>query len=119
MALTFLQLCIHEPDLEVLLREAQALPRVQADFCANDIWYARFRPRLEQLVGWDRGESSWTDEDQAKPKKSRIFSAEELAALPLPPVERHPILSSSEAYDVAYNTIYDALPACQHGGSCG
>jgi hypothetical protein len=29
------------------------------------------------------------------------------------------VLGSSAAYDVAYRTIYQALPDCKHKGECG
>ena len=42
-----------EPRLKSLLQEAE---RVVDDgvksFCANRIYYSRFKPRIEQLVGW-------------------------------------------------------------------
>lgn len=42
-----------EPQLADLLREAEAVRDLGGRyFCANRIWYAAFKPRLQQLVGW-------------------------------------------------------------------
>jgi hypothetical protein len=44
-----------EPRLGQLLAEAQAVKDEGGpSFCANTIWYRRFKPRLSALVGWDR-----------------------------------------------------------------
>lgn len=58
-------------------------------FCANAVWYRQFKPQLVKLVGWDR-----------------IYDG---------PGE----LCSTEAYDTAYETLYDLLPDCKHEGICG
>ena len=43
-----------EPRLRLLLQEAE---RVVDDggksFCANQIYYSRFKPQIERLVGWE------------------------------------------------------------------
>lgn len=72
-----------EPRLRDLYNEAKA---IQDDsnrkvFCANDVWYTRFKPRLLQLVGWE---------------------------------VKDPRLKTQEAYDTAYEKIYDALPNCRN-----
>lgn len=42
-----------EPRLADLLREAEGVRDLGGPyFCANRIWYAAFKPRLKQLVGW-------------------------------------------------------------------
>ena len=44
-----------EPALGELLAEAQAVKdNGGTSFCANSIWYNRFKQRLLPLVGWDR-----------------------------------------------------------------
>ena len=70
-----------EPRLEELLADCQAVDGSDEHFCANRVWCRDFKPRLVELVGWDR--------------------------------EGHPELESHEAYDVAYDTCYHALPDCR------
>jgi hypothetical protein len=85
---TFAQLCELEPGLSRLLAEAKAekaAQRADRRYCANRVWYRRFKWRLLALVGWERP-------------------------------DKHPVLSSTTAYDVAYRTIYDNLPNCRHRG---
>lgn len=84
---TWQELVRREPRLLDLLREAQAY-RPRPGFCANAIWY-----------GYGR----------------RVGLRERLTRLvgwgrP----DRDPVLSTSAAYDVAYETVYQALPDCQH-----
>ena len=46
-----------EPLLGSLMQEAASTLDTGGDsFCANRIWYQRFKPRLERLVGWRRGD---------------------------------------------------------------
>lgn len=58
------------------------------DFCANALWYAVPQGYRERLSAL----VGWGVAD--------------------------PILGSSDAYDVTYDTLYGALPDCQHAGGC-
>lgn len=79
------QLVAAEPKLAALLAEAQAVSSEgQERFCANTIWYSRFKPRLLPLVGWDSLR------------------------------QRDPLLGSEGAYNRAYDVLYDALPDCRN-----
>jgi hypothetical protein len=69
-----------EPELAGMLAEIQAIRPRGRNFCANDVWYRVYKPRLLRLVGWESGKAE---------------------------------LQSMQAYDVAYQTLYDALPACR------
>jgi len=69
-----------EPQLLALYKEARAVDGSTEHFCANAVWYERFKPRLFHLVGWEC---------------------------------RNPALKTQEAWDLAYETIYDALPPCR------
>lgn len=87
--LTFSQLCELEPRLLALFNEAKSIKdnRRKPSFCANRIWYAwgGLRERMTPLVGYA--------------------------------VKRRggdPRLATSRAYDIAYHTIYDALPDCRN-----
>jgi hypothetical protein len=80
--LAFDDLADLEPRLEELEAEILALRRFRrrGPFCANEVWYRRFKPRLRLLVGWEaRG---------------------------------HPVLTTAQAYDVAYEHLYELLPDC-------
>ncbi len=52
--LTWEELVRREPGLLTLLREAQSVrdDKRQPSFCANQVWFRRFKPRLMELVGW-------------------------------------------------------------------
>jgi hypothetical protein len=88
---TFAKLVAQEPRLRTLLQRAQAVKddRRKPAFCANAVWYGygpyHGRGLKEQLC-WLVG---WGRKDG------------------------HPILATEEAYDVAYETIYLALPNCR------
>ena len=51
---TWAQLARLEPGLARLRREARATDGRARHFCANRVWYDRFKPRLSRLVGWGR-----------------------------------------------------------------
>ena len=84
--LTWARLARLEPQLAALLAEAQTVdPGDNSHFCANRVWYREFKPRLLHLVGWG--------------VKDRP--------------DAHPALTTGEAYTLATETIYDALPGCR------
>lgn len=88
---TFADLVKLEPKLGELLTEAKSYHTSQnPEFCANAAWYGYggepgIKPRLLKLVGWER------------------------------PGGLHWPLSTPAAYDVAYDTLFEALPDC---GKC-
>ena len=81
-----------EPRLAELLLEISLEPeRVEdSDFCSNELWLSAYKPRLILLVGIGLG-------------------AEVL----------QPVLCSSDAYAIAYSTLYDAMPSCRRCGCAG
>jgi hypothetical protein len=83
---TWAALAAAEPALAALLADARAVrdTRRRPSFCANAVWYDRFKPRLVALVGWGRAGD--------------------------------PLLGTSDSYDVAYATVYRALPNCRNCG---
>lgn len=94
---TFAQLVKAEPRLADLARAAARVvdDRRAASFCANAHWYGYrglpgLKPALEQLVGWGAQRR-----------------------------DEHPVLGTSAAYDVAYETIYCLLPDCRNCGEWG
>ena len=85
------ELCALEPRLLDLARKALTTDGGKPNFCANAVWYGYngrrgLKPYLSLLVGW--------------------------GAAPYAPA----ILRTSAAYDVAYQTIYEALPDCRRCG---
>ena len=81
----FESLCQVEPRLRQLATLIGEIndPGTTPFFCANEVWYRVWKPKVCRLVGWDR----ITGPDSLK---------------------------SEEAYDVAYETLYDLLPPCRH-----
>jgi hypothetical protein len=82
-----------EPRLLDLAREALEASPSKGKYCANAEWYGYggqqgIKPRLCLLVGHEAAH----------------FAPE--------------LLRTSAAYDVAYQTIYYALPDCDHAGIC-
>jgi hypothetical protein len=89
-ALTFDQLAHLEPRLRRFLLDVQAEHRRakhDPDYCATRTWFLRFEERLYRLIGWERRRKD------------------------------HPVLRTSEAYDCAFEHLYEALPDCRHGGA--
>jgi hypothetical protein len=91
--LSFRALARLEPRLRDLLAEARAYHSNRGPtFCANAVWYG--------YPGWQPG------------LKGRLSHLVGWAA------ERGGDLRSSAAYDVAYQTIYQALPDCRGRCAC-
>jgi hypothetical protein len=82
---TWAELVKAEPKLGELLAEAQAVKDDgrTPSFCANRIWYAP---------------------GGFKDRLCRLVGWDR---------KGHPVLGTMQAYDVAYETIYDALPDCR------
>ena len=89
---TFDELVKLEPKLGSLLEEAKAMKRASPPFCANAVWYGyRGYPGI-------------------KPRLIRLVGWN----------SKNPdsLLHGERAYDVAYQTIYHALPDCRHEDGC-
>lgn len=80
---TWKQLVAAEPRLALLLEEAKAVDGSGKHFCANRVWHER---------------------DGLKWRMSDLVGWDR---------KGDPLLGTSEAYDVAYRKIYDALPDCR------
>lgn len=92
MEITWRLLVKLEPGLNELYKEAKSIkPEPGKVFCANVVWYA------ESPGGRDM-----------KQRLCRLVGWDRRG---------DGILGTSEAYDVAYDKIYSALPDCQ--GKCG
>ena len=89
---TFDELCEIEPRLRALYERAKAIKddKRHPYFCANDVWYGR--------RGWEG----------LKPELCNLVGHWSQ--------NHHPKLRSRTAYDIAYHTIYDALPDCRNCG---
>ena len=93
--LTWAEMCVIKPRLSRLLREIQ---RVRDDgqseyFCRNKRWY-----------GWPP-----RDDDGYKSEMHALVGF----------YAARPELATSQAYDVAYRTLYRALPPCRGPCGCG
>jgi len=87
---TWKQLIKAEPELANLLEEAQMIRTEPGRvFCANACWY---------------GHGGW---DGFKPRLEDLVGWS---------MKGHPLLGTSQAWDVAYERIYAALPDCR--GDC-
>lgn len=82
--LTWRELVRREPRLAELLREAKAVDDSDPHFCANLVWYGRGGLK-ERLCRLVGWEAEKDD----------------------------PVLRTPEAYDLAYEKIYNALPDCR------
>jgi hypothetical protein len=83
-----------EPRLGVLLRTAQSYRKERGErFCANELWHG---------YGLHRGQG-------LKPLLRQLVGIDRDS--------QHAVLGSSFAYNLAHDTIYNALPDCR--GACG
>lgn len=98
-----------EPHLRGLLRLAEMIgDGGGSHFCANAVWYTLFKPRLFQLVGWERID-----------RRGKVYSGAALLGEGEPELwddwpEHEAELQSSAAYSVAYQAIYEPLPSCRN-----
>jgi hypothetical protein len=128
--ITFDELCELEPRLRMLYDEAASIrdDPTQESFCANNVWYGYFdqrgkgfKSRLKRLVGELAG-CAETPNTLGIPETGEpvTMSMKDLMAAFLEEVPADPAtdprLRTSEAYDVAYETIYNALPDCRNCG---
>ncbi|OQA06041.1 MAG: hypothetical protein BWY65_02297 [Firmicutes bacterium ADurb.Bin373] len=51
--MTFKRIAKIEPRLQALYDEARQVKARGRNFCANQVWYSRFKPQLILLVGWN------------------------------------------------------------------
>jgi hypothetical protein len=88
---TWASLVAAEPRLGHLLREIRAVRATGDRFCANRVWYGYANPR-------------------------RGFKARMCALVGWDREHGPSELRTHRAYDVAYQTLYDALPDCRRCG---
>src|SRR5688500_1649580 len=88
---TWAALTAAEPRLVGLLREIRGVRRTAPSFCANRVWYGYGNPH----AGY----------------KARMSALVGWGRRGGPPV-----LTTQRAYDVAYDTLYRALPNCRRCG---
>lgn len=88
MAITWDELTAIEPRLVDLLKQAQAVDGSPKHFCANNVWYGmttKYPNFREEIYRLVGWESKHGD----------------------------PRIRTSEAFDEAYRTVYEALPPCK------
>ena len=92
--LTWGDLIAREPRLARLRREIRALHRqpLGENWCAGEAWYGYGAWRWSGREGFKRRLSALVGTTAERPD---------------------PVLRSSKAYDLAYRTLYEALPPCR------
>jgi hypothetical protein len=81
--LTFENMAAVYPELQNMREEARRVDGSDPHFCANAVWYSDFKPRVLRLVGFEA------------PRNAPDW------------------MTTPDAYDVAYQTIYNELPYCR------
>jgi hypothetical protein len=118
---TFANLCKIVPRLRQLHDLAASVrdDKRQESFCANYLWYGALKPQLERLVGWNARWEPLPDE----PRRTVFLRASEVRRKPQWEVEpmyglpeEVELVTSSAAYSVAYQTVWEALPDCRNCG---
>lgn len=74
-----------DPYFDDLLREIEGIEQGE-NFCANNVWYKRYKPIVLRRVGW------------------------------YAPNYAPEILKTERAYEIVYEKLYDALPNCKGCG---
>lgn len=87
-------------------------------------FYDKIKPRLTDLIGWDRGHKDGPAVCRLREKSplgivnmlewSRAQEEDDKVKKPIPEREKH--LHSSDAYDLVYDLIYTTLPDCKDCG---
>lgn len=81
--LTFDNMAAVYPELQRMREQARSMDNSDPHFCANQVWFDHFKPQLLMLVGWES-------------------------------VSKTPEwMTTYQAYDLAYQTIYNELPECR------
>jgi hypothetical protein len=129
---------------ELLVSAEQDLLRLEAEAlwmakhaglhpCANEIWYRFLKPQLLKMIGHGRGyprgvpayepAGGWPDDNPLH--GVCLGDPEVVAHYELVKASRYPattadekMLRGSDAYDTAYDHLYELLPDCEHEGMC-
>lgn len=123
MKITFKAICEAESGIEELYNLAKMIGRRRSKtFCANAIWYDLFKPKMVELVGHGRQAKRLEIEKKAKKLKQEGKEFIESKEMGFTFFEMGPgdpcfndnlrWLETSEAYNLAYENIYNALPDC-------
>jgi hypothetical protein len=121
--LSFNQLARIEPRLRALYTEIAAIrdDPEKPSFCANAVWYDRYKPQVVFLVGFDAGQEQVRVPNTLgipETREPRMLRLDEFLAMEEENVViRHPVdarLKTSEAYDTVYQTLYALLPDCRN-----
>jgi len=125
--ITFEEICDLEPAIRRAYRLAKMIGRRRGQpFCANALWYDFFKPIVHHVVGYHRRPSE-IGEIQDHLSLDELIHMDEAGELREPAFPEITIgtsqsldsrLKTAMAYDLAYRTIYEALPDCNHDGMC-
>jgi len=121
--MTWDELAAMEPGLAGLAAEVGRIARgAGRDFCANAAWYGYrdwpgIKPRLVHLVGWSRRGRQRAASGDLFAQLTTMAASSRMEARTAAFAEdiAHGLdaLWSDEAYDVAYDHLYDLLPDCR------
>ena len=118
-AITWEMLTEAEPRLLRLERLALwAAANAGETFCANGVWYEFLKPQLVELVGWSRGRLPECAPDGPRPLFVNLVDLRPAERVPAT-TEAERLLRSSDAFDLAYDHLYELLPDCRHGERLG
>ena len=119
--ITFKEICELEPAILRAYRLAKMIGRRRGQpFCANAIWYEFFKPIVCHVIGDHRKPSPVYKIETATLEDLRMLGVGEIREPVFPEItiitsqSNDPRLKTARAYDVAYQTIYAALPDCKH-----
>ncbi len=109
--------------LETLVLAVRSDPSSGTPVCMSAVWYGGAKPLMARLVGWERNTApDVTDPNQVPAWE---FEVDETDLEALPEERRIPegstweaVLMGSIAYEIAYRTLYEMLPACGKGCWC-
>lgn len=110
--MTFEEICRKDSRIREIYRAVRMIQGGD-NFCANSVFFTLVKPLLRQFVGWGRMVNP--DHDAAEIKMEGVDDEDNT---PNMMIHDPGPLGTSEAYDVAYQAIYNALPDCSNNCGC-
>jgi hypothetical protein len=113
--ITWARIVEARPTLATALDTAQRLSRRSPGYCANRTFYGIFKPILRRQVG---NEIELRCQRLHLQTLSRLDEPVVHTAECVASIDRQRWLKGRDVYDLVYETLYHALPNCQHDGEC-
>ena len=122
--LTFDEICELEPAIRRAYNLAKMIGRKRGKpFCANAVWYTIFKPIVSHTIGWQRRPTKpGPIKIPTLQEMSLTYDAEKIRRPLFPEIKigtstsKDPRLMTAQAYNLAYDKIYGALPDCRECG---